>query len=180
MIPPGEMLISTPVAMDFANLASSITIQGSGSDSIIHIATGLGTTALELADLDQLMIQNVTFAGTVGVSVDAQVALRIDSVAQATISNSLFFGLGAAQAKGAVLWASHSDLTLEDTSFEGCTAGSFVGAPVIFVDDWTGFTRSSVRSSITAHSTDSTLPKSTCPRRPPGSASAVRLRAPMR
>ena len=135
------MLISTPVAMDFANLASSITIQGSGSASIIHIATGPGTTALELANLVNLVIDDVTFVGTQGVSVDAQVALRIDSVAQAAIRDTSFYGVGVGQigVTGAVVWASDSDLIVEDCAFFGCAGDSSSGSAAIFMDDWTGF-----------------------------------------
>ena len=91
IVPEGRYAIVTPVSKDFTGLASSVSILGVPSDTVVdhrgtgvEKSTGLGLTsefypktgaeldALSITGLDTLLIKDIGFVGTLGVDTDAK------------------------------------------------------------------------------------------------------------
>jgi len=154
-IPAGTFRIHTPVTRSFSDV-SGIVIRGEGSASVLKIALDSSGRALQLQNLDSVLVENVTFAGSHpnGMSVDALHTLDFENCRQATVRHCDFYGVttvrgGAHGAPpGAVVYALHSDLRIERSAFHACAGDwsvgttPFDGTPVIDNDDWTGFSLS--------------------------------------
>jgi len=152
-IPKGTYKIATGVTRNFSNSPSSIILRGEGSASMLRITVGGSTRAIQLQNLDSVLIENVTFVGstTNGSAVDALYTIDLDYCQQATIRRCDFYGVttvrsGSGAPAGAVVYANHSDLRIENSSFHSC-AGSYTigttpfdGTPVVDIDDWVGLT----------------------------------------
>src|SRR5258706_10432533 len=93
-IPAGTFLIHTPVTRSFGD-PSAIVIRGEGSASVLKIALDNSGRALQLQNLDSVLIENVTFAGsrTNGLAVDALYTLDFENCPQATLRRCDFYGL---------------------------------------------------------------------------------------
>jgi hypothetical protein len=135
-VPEGTYKLATPVSKSFFNVASTVIIRGHGAASVLHIASGASTTNIRLAKLESLLVENVTFVGTPGVSTDAQVAFAVDSVQKATFRRTDWFGVASAEAGGAVLRAEFSALLVENSAFRGCAGFYPTSVPVIRIDGW--------------------------------------------
>ena len=151
-VPPGTYRIATGVTRNFLNGASSIVIRGEGSASILKIAVGSGGRALQLQNLQSVLMDNLTFASstTNGTAVDALYTLSFEYCRIAVIRRCDFYGVttvrggAAGMPEGAVVYSYHSDLRIEQSAFRGCagdyTIGTtpFDGTPVVDNENWTG------------------------------------------
>jgi hypothetical protein len=132
---------------------SAIVIRGEGSASVLKIALDNSGRALQLQNLDSVLIENVTFAGsrTNGLGVDALYTLDFDNCRQATVRRCDFYGVTTIRGgshgapPGAIVHAARSDLRIERSSFHACAGDWSIGTspvdgtPVIDNDDWMGF-----------------------------------------
>jgi hypothetical protein len=139
VVPPGRYALATPVRRDFLNQASSITIKGVGSSSQFLVRSGDGTQNLRLENLERLVLKGLVFAGTPGVRDDATAALFLSHCLQATIEQCDFYGISSiSTAGGAVIYANHTDLRIQSSSFRGCAGNAVNGNSVIYSDSWIG------------------------------------------
>ncbi|MEA2298015.1 MAG: hypothetical protein QOF77_951 [Solirubrobacteraceae bacterium] len=136
----GVYRIASPVIAGYGGDAASIIIRGQGSSSQILIATGAANRAITLQNLESLLIEDLTFRGTVGVQTDALIALSIETCLQATLRRCDFYGVSSFEANGAVVSAVSSDLRIEDSAFRGCGARSGLATSVVSVTSWMGLT----------------------------------------
>ncbi|MCM3872255.1 MAG: carboxypeptidase regulatory-like domain-containing protein [Pyrinomonadaceae bacterium] len=155
-VPAGRYAIVTPVLKDFSGSATSLTILGVASSTVVNpqgnadelthgldltsefvIRTGVATTALSLHGLENLLISDMVFIGTPEATTDAAITLGIYSVANASIQHCEFYGLSTLLA-GAIVHADHSRLTIDRTVFLGCTGNSGVRVPVVLSTSWIG------------------------------------------
>jgi protocatechuate 3,4-dioxygenase beta subunit len=160
LVPAGRFAIITPVARDFSGVALSITISGVGSSiavdpkgdsrtlsrdlnlaSEFDIRAGRDINALTLSGLDTLLISDVTFMGTPDAETDANVALGLYRIKDATIQHCEFYGLSSLWG-GAVVHADGSRLTINQSAFLGCTGNSGLRVPVVLNTNWEGFSMS--------------------------------------
>jgi len=137
IVPNGKYAICSPVSKDFFNQASAIIIRGVGSASQFRIATP-STTTISLNNLENLLIDNLTFVGTLNVTSDALIALRISYCLRATIRNCNFYGISSLNLNGAVIYNYNSDVAIEHCAFRGCTGNSGQGVPVVQNESWLG------------------------------------------
>lgn len=158
-VPAGRYAIITPVAKNFSGLAQSITILGATPVPVVstNIARGLGLTsefvikvgktqgALFLSNLDDLLIQDVTFIGVNKVANDAKITLSLSEIAHAIVRHCEFYGLSSQVAGGAIVYAHHTDLKMEDSAFLGCGTPSGYNASIIQNIWWRGITITGTR-----------------------------------
>ena len=151
-VPPGTYRIATGVTRNFLTGASSIVIRGEGSASIFKIAVGANGRALQLQNLESVLLDNLTFVSstTNGTAIDAKYTLSLEYCRIAVIRRCDFYGVTTVrggpigQPEGAVVFAYHTDLRIEHSAFRGCagdyTNGStpFDGTPVVDNENWTG------------------------------------------
>jgi hypothetical protein len=136
-IPDGRYRIATPVVRNFLNQTSSLTIRGEGSSAQIIPATD-SATAITLQNLVSLLIEGVYFFGDATVSNDAFHTLKLESIEQATLRNTHFYGILSLHG-GSIVHATNCDLLIERCSFRGCATASAAGAAVVHMDRWAGF-----------------------------------------
>jgi len=152
IVPPGRYAIITPVAQDFTGLASSITMRGLESDKQIDVtaegavlAEGLGLTAeflpktgqqaaLYISGVQKLLIADIAFVGTPGIFNDAVVTLGVSKVENATVRHCEFYGLSANG--GAIVHATASGLSIEQTKFLGSFGSSGTDTPNVQNLQW--------------------------------------------
>ena len=164
-VPGGHYFIGSPVTKDFSGVSGSITIQGVPSDTMpapptatgqdlsrsldlvseIIPATGSIDNAFTLANLNHLTIQHLAFIGRASEVTDAFITLKLSDITSATIYHCEFYGIstfGIIQSEGGgnVIRAVRSDVTIQQSSFLGCTANSGAYAPIVENFDWKGFT----------------------------------------
>lgn len=151
-IPAGHYLLGTPVSVQFdpgititlagEPSATAIDVSGNGSGldltSEFIIAAGVENDALSLSGLDSLLINDVTFIGVNNNSGDARTVLRLNGISQATIRHCEFYGLATFTAGGAIVFASSTDLTIEQTAFLGCAADSGITTSIVQNINWLG------------------------------------------
>ncbi|HEX6085301.1 MAG TPA: glycosyl hydrolase family 28-related protein [Thermoanaerobaculia bacterium] len=151
-VPPGTYRIATGVTRNFLTGASSIVIRGEGSGSIFKIAVGAHGRALQLQNLESVLLDNLTFVSstTNGSAIDAKYTLSLEYCKIAVIRRTDFYGITTVRGgpigrpEGAVVYAYYTDLRIEQSSFRGCagdyTIGEtpFDGTPVVDNDNWTG------------------------------------------
>ena len=157
-VPKGTYAIVTPVAKDFAGLASSITIVGVESSTVVDITTPGGTelikglglvseftpktgpnqAAIHITGLQTLLFNHLTFLGTAGVPTDAKYSLLLEKIEDANIKHCEFYGLGSWT--GAVIMATLSHLKIDQTKFLGCAGSSGTYLPVVQNLRWKGIT----------------------------------------
>lgn len=137
IVPNGKYALKSAVYKDFLNQASAIIIRGVGSASQFRVATPSATT-LTLGNVESLLIENLTFVGTLDVPNDALIALNISSCLRATIRNCNFYGISSLKSGGAVVYNNNSDVTIEQSAFRGCTGNGVNGVPVIQNEAWRG------------------------------------------
>ncbi|HEX6650778.1 MAG TPA: glycosyl hydrolase family 28-related protein, partial [Pyrinomonadaceae bacterium] len=164
-IPAGRYLIATPVAKDFSTLAGArITIQGVPSNTMpappdatgeelaasldlaseIIPAVASQENALTLSNLEQVTIEHVAFTGREQAQTDAFVTIYLSDVDRATIRHCEFYGISTFGLKpnfggGNVIRAVRSNMSIEFSSFLGCTANSGAYAPIVENIEWRGF-----------------------------------------
>lgn len=171
LIPAGIYKIKTPVVKDFAGRNGvSVTIQGVSSTKMpapptaggeelagsldlaseFIPATGANASAITIINLDELTIEHLAFTGTETSDTDALITIFLSDINHATIRHSEFygistFGLLAGIGGGNIVRADRSELSIESTSFLGCTANSGAYAPIVENIHWKGF---SISNSI--------------------------------
>jgi hypothetical protein len=164
-IPAGTYRIATPVAIDFSSITGAkVTIRGvpstkmpapvdaqgnelaEGLDLTSRIipATGNANTAIQISNLDQLLIEHVDFSGSPEAETDAIITLYLFDIDQATIRHCEFYGLSSMDG-GNIVRAERSELSIELSVFLGCTANSGIYAPVVENLEWRRF---SISNSI--------------------------------
>lgn len=160
-VPDGHYAIVTPVAVDFAARASSITIYGTPSSSPpgptgdlgrglnltaeFVIKAGAAQTALLLENLDTLLVQDLVFIGDPTVADDAKIVLSINSVEDATIRRCEFYGLAGFSGGGAIVYAAGGKLQIADSAFLGCAANSGLTTSIVQIYYWKGIVVSGTR-----------------------------------
>jgi len=165
LIPAGRYLIATPVAKDFSSLShGKINIQGIPSNTMpapvdatgeelaasldltseIIPATASQENALTLSNLEQVTIEHVAFTGREQAQTDAFVTIYLSDIDKATIRHCEFYGISTFGLKpnfggGNVIRAVRSNMSIEFSSFLGCTANSGAYAPIVENIEWLGF-----------------------------------------
>lgn len=157
-VPAGRYAINTPVQKDFTGLGASLTILGvesltpvppanssgqlltAGLDLTSEFAprTGEQGIAINITGLQNFLIKDITFIGTLGVNTDASITLALTDIWQATIRHCEFYGLSSLVGSGAIVQAVRSHLTIEQTEFLGdaCNSGAYTS--VVQNIEWKG------------------------------------------
>lgn len=136
LVPDGEYTIASPVEQDFLKRASAIVIRGSGSAARIVPKVGDGATAFRFANIDSIMLDELTLHGTPASRTDAKVCIEFDECTQATIRGTSFYGVSSITPGGAVVRARASGLRIDRSAFRGCTGSTAYGVAVIENDAW--------------------------------------------
>ena len=134
-VPVGRYRLASPVSKNFLNQGSLI-IRGHGSATVFHFASGPDTTNIAVLGAESLLVEDLTFAGTPGVTTDAKVSFNVGSVEKTTFRRTDWYGVASAEPSGAVLWANLTDLLVENSSFRGCAASYWNSTPVVRVTNW--------------------------------------------
>lgn len=164
-IPAGSYRIATPVQKDFSSTpAANVTIQGVPSTKMpapvtaqgdelseglnltsrIIPATGKDLNAIQITNLQQLLIEHLDFTGSPEAENDALITLYFIDIGQATIRHCEFYGLSSMYG-GNMVRAVRSELSIELSVFLGCSASSGDYGPVVENLDWKKF---SISNSI--------------------------------
>jgi hypothetical protein len=159
-VPAGHYFIGSPVTKDFSGVSGSITIQGvpsatmpapptAGGDQLslsldlpseIIPATGSSGSVFTLTNLHDLTIEHLTFIGRESVITDAFVTINLSDINSASIYHCEFYGISALIPGGNVIRAQRTDLSIQRSSFLGCTSNSAAYAPIVENFEWNGFT----------------------------------------
>jgi hypothetical protein len=139
VVPPGKYVLATPSNKSFGNLASAVVIRGLGSSSQFIVKTRTAGRALTLSSLESVLLENLTFVGTPGVTSDGVAAVSLPFVNEAIVRRCAFYGINSSVAGGSVLEASNSDLRIEHCGFRGCSGNAGQGVPVVKCINWMGF-----------------------------------------
>ena len=138
LVNPGIYKIASPVSATFLNSASSIEVVGFGSASQLLLATGSGGTAITVQNAESVTVRDVVFAGTPKQPTDVFSGVRFDSCLQALLRRCDFYGVSTRSTGGAVVYATATDLRIEDCAFRGCGGNSGVQTPVVGCYGWNG------------------------------------------
>ncbi|HKQ50764.1 MAG TPA: Calx-beta domain-containing protein [Pyrinomonadaceae bacterium] len=157
VVPQGRYAIVTPVVKDFTGLASSISILGVPSSTVVNHrgtgtekTTGLGLTsefypktgetqdALTLTGLDTLLIKDIAFVGTLGVTTDAKNTLVMRRIGEATVRHCEFYALSSRVRDGSIITAWESKFKLDQSKILGCTGSTAAATPIIHNHLWKG------------------------------------------
>lgn len=159
-VPEGKYLIKTPVTKKFTGLASSITIRGvesstvvppptAGGDDLskgldlpteIYPHTGTAQNAFTIEGLSNLVVKDIAFIGDPSVMTDAVVTLMMADIDKAQVKHSEFYGLATFADGGAIVKALRSDLEITQCKFLGSTATSGGYLPLVENLEWRGVT----------------------------------------
>ncbi|MBV9928077.1 MAG: hypothetical protein JOZ96_23870 [Acidobacteria bacterium] len=160
IVPAGRYAITTPVSKSFANNAVGLTVRGAASATPIItngtgeqqtrglnltsefiIKTGAANAGIALGDISDLLITDVSFAGTDGVATDSVVPLYLGRINNATIRHCEFYGLSTfTPGGGAIIFADTTGLTIDQTAFLGSEASSGTYSPVVLAYNWKSVT----------------------------------------
>ncbi len=157
IVPQGRYAIVTPVSKDFTGLASSVSILGVPSNTVVvHSAPGnikslsLGLTsefypktgeardALTITGLNTLLIKDIGFVGTLNVDTDARNTLIMRRIGEATLRHCEFYALRTRVSGGSIITARESKLKLEQSKILGSTGPSGASVAVIENHLWKG------------------------------------------
>ncbi|HEX8473043.1 MAG TPA: carboxypeptidase regulatory-like domain-containing protein [Pyrinomonadaceae bacterium] len=159
VVPAGRYALMTPVAKNFENRINSLNIigeipfdvpesegpgRGLGLSSEFIVRLG-DADALSISSLSNVHIRDVVFIGDLAVSNDARIVLGLSEIGNATVRHCEFYGLASLTANGALIYAHHSRLNLEDSAFLGCTANAGFNTSVVQNTLWRGITVSNTR-----------------------------------
>jgi hypothetical protein len=152
-VPAGRYVIASQVVKDFTGLSAEVTIEGVASATTVNsqgspteMATGLGLasefyprtgeqqSALVLIGLRNLVIKDLAFVGTPGVTTDAAHTFYLGDIGQAVIRHCEFYGISSLV--GAVIYVKGSALHVEQSKFLGTVSNSGIYAPVIDNQEW--------------------------------------------
>jgi hypothetical protein len=155
VVPAGRYAIASPVSKDFSGLKNPVTIRGVASSTTVNtrgggaqlshgldltsefvIKTGEATVALALTNLASLLITDMVFIGTPDASSDANRALFLDGIPDATIRHSEFYGLSSRTEGGAIIYANSCGLSIDQTAFLGSSADSGLRTSVVLATNW--------------------------------------------
>src|ERR1044071_782374 len=150
VVPAGRYAIITPVEKDFSGV-SNLTIIGAeptsddgsggyggglGLSSEFFVRVGETQTALSIIGVRNFLIQDITFIGNPDVMRDCKLTLSLFEIDSAIVRHCEFYGLGAIVNNGAIVFAYHSDLTVEDSAFLGCATATSNYSSVIQNINW--------------------------------------------
>ncbi len=157
IVPQGRYAIVTPVSKDFTGLASSVSILGVESFTVVnHRGTGneksegLGLTsefypktgaeqdALTVTGLDTFLIKDIAFVGTLGVDTDAKNTLVMRRIGEATVRHCEFYALRSRVRGGSIITAWESKLKLDQSKILGCTGNTAASVAVLHNHLWKG------------------------------------------
>jgi hypothetical protein len=157
IVPQGRYAIVTPVSKDFTGLASSVSILGVPSSTVVdhsgpgHIKsapldlvseffpkTGADYEALVITGLDTLLIKDLAFVGTKDVLNDAKSTLFMNRIGEATVRHCEFYALSSRARNGSIITARESKLKLDQSKILGSTGSSGAGVPVLNNLSWKG------------------------------------------
>jgi len=160
-VPDGRYAIITPVTVDFAGRAMSVTIQGTPSSATggangdlgaglnltaeFLIKTGVGRNAFALRNLTTLLVTDLVFIGDPTVADDAKIALSIIGIDDATLRRCEFYGLATFGPGGAIVYAEGSGLLIADSAFLGCAANSGASSSIVQTYSWKQITVTGTR-----------------------------------
>jgi len=159
-VPGGHYLIASPVTKDFFGISGSITIRGEASDKMpapptatgeqlslsldlpseIIPATGSAGSAFTLTNIHDLTIEHLTFIGRASAITDALVTINLSDINSASIYHCEFYAISALIPGGNVIRAQRTDLSIQQSSFLGCTSNSAAYAPIVENFEWNRFT----------------------------------------
>lgn len=156
-VPQGRYAIVTPVSKDFTGLASSVSILGVPSSTVVdHSApgniksqslglvseffpkTGPDQDALAITGLDTLLIKDIAFVGTLGVDTDAKNTLIMRRIGDATVRHCEFYALRSRTSGGSIITAEESKFRLDQSKILGSTGNSAGNIPVLRIHLWKG------------------------------------------
>jgi hypothetical protein len=152
IVPSGRYAIITPVEKDFSGI-SNLTIIGAeptpdngsgnfgsglGLSSEFIVQVGQTNTALGIIGVKNFLIQDITFIGDPLVVRDCQRTLFLSEIESAIIRHCEFYGLAAIVDGGAIVYAYHSTLTVEDSAFLGCSTATSNHSSAIQNITWKG------------------------------------------
>ena len=157
IVPQGRYAIVTPVSKDFTGLASSVSILGVPSSTVVvHSApanvkskwlgltsefypkTGEGQDALTISGLDTFLIKDIGFVGTLGVDTDAKNTLVMRRIGEATVRHCEFYALRSRIRDGSIMTAWESKLKLEQSKILGCTGNAAANIAILENHLWKG------------------------------------------
>ncbi len=139
-VPPGIYRIASAVWCNFGGRAAVVAVRGCGSSAQLHIACPTTVTAIELANLESLLFEDLVFVGTPGTTTDARRAVFFSTILQALVHRCDFYGVSSIVADGAVIRALETDLRITASAFRGCGGNSGAGAAVVRNDNWRAVT----------------------------------------
>lgn len=145
VLPPGRYVIETPVVRDFLGAASNIVLRGRGSASQLVLATGAGSTCINLMNLNVLRFESITFVGRPGVYPDVSIGVRLSYCQNAVFEGCELYGIGATGAGGGIIVTDTSFLSLLNTNFYGCSGDSGGEVSVVEVERYGGLYVDTVR-----------------------------------
>lgn len=152
VVPSGRYAIITPVEKDFSGI-SNITIigaeptpdsgsenpsRGLGLSSEFIVRVGQTNTALGIIGVRNFLVQDITFIGDPLVTTDCKSTLFLSEIESAIVRHCEFYGLAAIVDGGAIVYAYHSSLTVEDSAFLGCSTATSNYSSVIQNITWRG------------------------------------------
>ncbi len=159
VVPAGRYAIITPVEKDFSGV-SNLTIIGAepapdngsggfgsglGLSSEFFVQVGETQTALSIIGARNFLIQDITFIGDPNVIRDCKITLSLSEIDSAIVRHCEFYGLGAIVNDGAIVYAYHSNLKVEDSAFLGCSTATSSRSSVIQNISWRGITVTGTR-----------------------------------
>jgi hypothetical protein len=159
LVPAGRYALVTPVAKDFSGI-SNIAIIGAepppdsglgglgrelGLLSEFIVQVGQTNIALSISGVKNFLIQDITFIGDPNVQIDCQSTLSLLEVESAIVRHCEFYGLAAIVPDGTIVYANHSNLTIEDSAFLGCSTATNSFSAVVQSVNWRGITITGTR-----------------------------------
>lgn len=125
IVPAGVFKVGSTVTKAFSS-THDLVIQGSGSGSIILLATGAGADGFSLTSAYSITFRDVIFAGNAAGSFtpDARVGINLGSVIKATFDGCAFYGI---YALNGLIFATNVDLLVQDSKFRGSATNGGAG-----------------------------------------------------
>jgi hypothetical protein len=137
--PEGTCKVGSNITKSFDS-TFDVIFEGTGSGSVLLLATGASTNAFTFANGYSLVFKDLTIAGT-GPSTnpipDAKTGFKFTNFQKILWENTRCYGVYAPES---LIYAESSDLFVTTSSFRGCAASSGTGFGLIKAQNWKGVT----------------------------------------
>jgi hypothetical protein len=140
VVPPGTYKIESAVAWDFSDATDVVVVEGVGAASVLWPAMSeFSSPAWSIANADAVVLRDLVFRGTEGVTTDALQSLSVSTCGTALFENLHFYGLASEDYPGgAVVETDNSDVLVWKCGFHGCTGSVTQQNPVLWFTSWLG------------------------------------------